>query len=296
MQKYLPSKQFVRIIGTAVLLALLVLVFGKIFNKKTVWQNSSSEAVASVAESEDFFSLDTDEDGLYDWEEALWGTNPSLKDTDSDGVDDKKYVENKRKDIDFDETHNIDDNNETQVFAKQFFTTAAVLDQSGSFNQDTIEQFSQGVSQSINNLTLKDKYTLSNLKLSGVSPDQYHKSMAAIYARLSKPEFNELTLIAYLMENPGDQDAMDELGSYLLYLDSLIKGLLSIDVPNGNAGLHLSYVNNLDKISEIMKTAVYIEEDPLRVVSYLSKYDEYSDRLLNDINALKNYFSSNGII
>ncbi len=296
MQKYLPSKQFVKIIGTAVLLALLIFIFGKILNKKTVWQNSSSEAFASVAESEDFFSLDTDEDGLYDWEEALWGTNPSLKDTDGDGLDDKKYVENKRKEVDFDETYKSNPNNETEVFAKQFFTTASVLNQNGSFNQDTVDQFSQGIGQSIENFSLKDKYTMSDLKIGNTSVDQYKKDVSDIYARLGKLETSELTLLAYILENPEDKYGLDELGKYLSFSEGLIKGLLGTKVPNSNVGLHLSYINNLDKMSEIMKSVFFLEEDPLKVATYFSKYDEYSEKLLNDINAFKKYFSTNGVI
>ena len=296
MQKYLPSKQFVKTISLALLAALIVFIVGKILNKKVVWENSGSDANVVLAEDSDFFSQDKDEDGLYDWEEALWGTNPDVKDTDGDGVDDKKFVENKRKDVDIDETYKPDSDNETEVFAKQFFTTAAVLDQSGSFNQDTVEQFSQGVGQSINNFSLKDKYTLSNLKLTGVSVQEYHKKMSEIYARLKKPEVNELTLLAYIMENPEDEDALNDLGVNLAYLDGLIKGLINTEVPHGNAGLHLSYINNLDKISEIMKSIIYVEEDPLKVVTYLSKFDEYSDKLLNDIESFRNYFISNGII
>jgi len=296
MQKYLPSKQFVKTIGIALGLALLVFTIGKIFNKKVVWENSSKEDQAKVNESEDFFSKDTDGDGLKDWEEALWATDPSLKDTDGDGIDDKKYVENKRKEIDVDETYVPNSDNETEVFAKQFFTTAAVLNQSGTFNQDTVEQFSSGISQSVENFTLKDKYTLSSLKIGNISPEQYKKNISDVYARIGKLEFNELTILAYIMENPNDKYGLDELGGYLAYSDSLIKGLLSTNVPNANAGLHLSFVNNLDKIAEIMKNSAYVESDPLKVVTYLSKYDEYSDRLLKDIEFFRNYFSSNGII
>ncbi len=296
MQKYLPSKQFVRTILIALALGSLVFLVGKLLNKKTVWQSKSGEELVKLSEEDDFFSQDTDEDGLYDWEEALWNTNPALKDTDDDGVDDKKFVENKRKEIDVDETYKPDSDNETEVFAKQFFTTAAVLDQSNSFNQDTVEQFSKGVSQSITNFTLKDKYTLSNLKLSNISPVEYHKNISELYAKLGTLEVNELTLIAYILENPTDQYGLDELGNFLTFSDNLVKGLLNMNVPNSNAGLHLSFVNNLDKIAEIMKNSVYVEDDPLKVVTYLSKYDEYSEKLLNDINSLKNYFSSNGII
>ncbi len=297
MQKYLPSKQFVRLILIALALALLVFILGKILNKKTVWQNKSlDEKAVSNSNKEDFFSVDSDGDGLYDWEEALWETNPKLKDSDGDGVDDKKFIENKRKDADFDETYKSNPDNETEVFAKQFFTTAAVLNQSGSFNQDTIDNFSSGISQSIENFTLKDKYTLSDLKLGNISFEQYKKNISDIYERVGTLEFSELTIIAFIIENPNDEDGLNELGKYLAYSDSLIKGYLSTNVPNSNIGLHLSFINNLDKISEIMKNSIYIDDDPLKVATYLSKYDEYSTKLLKDINALKNYFSSNGII
>jgi len=297
MQKYLPSKQFVRLILIALALALLVFILGKILNKKTVWQNKSlDEKAVSNSNKEDFFSVDSDGDGLYDWEEALWETNPKLKDSDGDGVDDKKFIENKRKDADFDETYKSDSSNETEVFAKQFFTTTAVLSQGNNFNQDTIDQFSDSIGQSISSFSLKDKYTLSDLKLGNTTALQYQKNISDIYARLEKPESNELTLLAYIMENPNDQYGLDELGKYLSFSDSLVKGFLAVNVPNSNAGLHLSFVNNLDKMSEIMKSIIYIEEDPLKVVAYLGKYDEYSDRLLKDIESFKKYFSTDGII
>ncbi|MEZ4103105.1 MAG: hypothetical protein R3B55_00855 [Candidatus Paceibacterota bacterium] len=296
MQNYLPSKQFVKTILVTLLAAAVLVVVGKLLSNKSVWENKDSKSIVSSSENEDFFSKDTDGDGLYDWEEALWNTNPRVKDSDGDGIDDKTFVENKRKTIDADETYKENPDNETEVFAKQFFTTAAVLNQGGTFNQDTVDQFSSGINKSIVNFSLKDKYTLSSLKLSNISPDQYRQNISDLFNRLQKPEINELTILAYIMENPNDLDGLDELGNYLAFSDALIKGLLTMNVPNSNAGLHLSYVNNLDKISEIMRSALYIEEDPLRVVTYLSKYDEYSDRLLKDIESFKKYFNSNGII
>lgn len=297
MQKYLPSKQFVKTILVALALGVFVLLFGKIFTNKTVAENKQASKNISLNQKDgDFFSLDSDGDGLYDWEEALWGTNPLLKDSRGDGISDYDYVQARRKEIDTDETYRSNPNNETEAFAKQFYTTAAVLNQSGTFSQDSVEQFSQSFSQSISNFNIKDKYTLSDLKLSGVSAVEYHRKIAEIYASLSKPEVNELTLIAYILENPNDEFAMEELGIYLSFSQALINGLLSVNVPNSNAGLHLSYVNNLYKMSEIMRNVVYMDQDPLKFASYLSRYDEYSNRILADIKSFQQYFASNGII
>lgn len=297
MQKYLPSKQFVKTILGSIAVGLIILFVSKIFSNKTVAENKDeSRNIALGQEEGDFFSQDNDGDGLYDWEEALWGTSPTLKDTDGDGVSDYDFVESRKKEIDTDETYQPDPGNETEAFAKQFYTTAAVLGQSDTFDQSVVEQVSQGFGQAISNFNIKDKYTLSDLKLSGVTVLEYHGEISKIYEGLSKPASNELTLIAYILENPNDEFAMDELGAYLAFSEALINGLLSVKVPNSNAGLHLSYVNNLHKMSEIMRNVVYLEDDPLKFASYLSKYDEYSDKLLNDIKSFQEYFASNGII
>ncbi|MDQ5883296.1 MAG: hypothetical protein QG654_209 [Patescibacteria group bacterium] len=296
MEKYLPSKQFARTILAALALGLVVFLVGKILNKKTVWENKSGEEAVALEQNEDFFSQDTDSDGLYDWEEALWSTNPSLKDTDGDGIDDKKFVENKRKEIDVDETYESDPNNETEVFAKQFFTTASVLNQSGSFNQETVNQFSQGVGQSISNFTLKDKYTLSDLKLSAVSADTYYGNFKTLYNSLPNKEIKELENIALLIQNPEDQVALDNVAKINLMYSKLEDGLLSMDVPYNVSGGHLFLLNNINKISQVILESRNIDYDPLKVTTYLSKYDEYSNNIESALGTLASYFSQNGII
>ncbi len=296
MQKYLPSKQFVRIILITLFLGSLVFLVGKILNKKTVWQSKSGEELVKLIKEDDFFSQDTDEDGLYDWEESLWSTNPALKDTDSDGVDDKKFVENKRKEIDVDETYKSDSNNETEVFAKQFFTTASVLSQSGSFNQETIDQFSQGVGKSISNFTIKDKYNLGSLKLSGISAENYYKNFEALYNSLPHKEVRELENIALLIQNPEDTTALDNIAKINLMYSKLEDGLLAMEVPYNASGGHLFLLNNINKVAIVILESRNIEYDPLKVTTYLSKYDEYSKNVSSSLSTLASYFNQNGII
>ncbi len=297
MQKYLPSKQFVRLILIAISLAVLVFLLGKVINKKTVWKNKdSADQVAINASGEDFFSEDSDGDGLYDWEEALWGTNPRLKDSDGDGIDDKKFVENKRKDADFDETYKPDSNNETEVFAKQFFTTAAVLNQGGGFNQDTIDQFSEGVGQSISNFNLKDKYTLTDLKLSPVSAQKYYTNFESLYNSIPNKEISELGTISLIIQNPENTSALEDLSKINLMYSKLEDGLASMEVPYNVSGAHLFLLNNINKISAVILESRNIEYDPLKVTTYLSKYEEYSNNIKTSLKTLSDYFFQNGII
>ncbi|MCH7529851.1 hypothetical protein IIB50_01915 [Patescibacteria group bacterium] len=68
------------------LLSLSVVVLFVSQQKHTVYQET--EGVASIPNTVPQTTLDSDDDGLKDWEEVLWGTDPFNPDTDNDGTDD----------------------------------------------------------------------------------------------------------------------------------------------------------------------------------------------------------------
>ena len=85
MHKYLPSKRFAYII-LALLIALgIISLFSWLGKAKPTTKLSNLEVKSKVQE---FMALDTDSDGLKDWEEALYKTDPKIADTDKDGASD----------------------------------------------------------------------------------------------------------------------------------------------------------------------------------------------------------------
>ncbi len=61
--------------------------------QKTKTALTQTETQTKVQE---FMVLDTDGDGLKDWEEALWKTDPKVADTDKDGTSDGEEIDNNR--------------------------------------------------------------------------------------------------------------------------------------------------------------------------------------------------------
>jgi hypothetical protein len=297
MNKYLPSKKFIKTISITLLVGAVLFVAGNLVSNKSFFskQQDAPQDVLTSGDG-DFFDMDTDKDGLFDWEEALWGTNPRLKDTDGDGVEDKKFVENKRDEIDSDETYTPDDSNETEVFAKQFFTTASVLNQSGSFDQDAVEEFSKSIGQSINNFNMQDKYKLSDIKMSAVLPKDYYNNLNSVFSPLIAKNVSELGIIARIVENPEDQSALNDLSSLLSVYKDIENNLLKTESPYSISGTHLSMINSISKISEILNESRNISQDPLKVTVYLSKYNEVSEKISNDFELFTAYFKQNGII
>lgn len=98
MYKYLPSKNFI-IVLTSIILALLIALSISWLTKNKInheSQNGLGLSATTSAKVAEFMALDTDKDGLKDWEEILYKTDPKLADTDNDGTDDQKELATNR--------------------------------------------------------------------------------------------------------------------------------------------------------------------------------------------------------
>ena len=99
MHKYLPSKRFSFIILAVVIALVIILVFPSLVNlikEKTAAAPAPLSAVETRAKVQEFMVLDSDHDGLPDWEEALYKTDPHNPDTDGDGTTDGDEVKANR--------------------------------------------------------------------------------------------------------------------------------------------------------------------------------------------------------
>lgn len=86
MYKYLPSKKFIYILFSIIIALTIIFVFSHLTNQKRNIDPLLSDQ--SRAKIQEFVALDSDGDGLKDWEEALWKTDAQKSDTDGDGTPD----------------------------------------------------------------------------------------------------------------------------------------------------------------------------------------------------------------
>ncbi len=95
MRQYAPSKKFI-------LLVLALLVLGGTFwvfrnnSKKNQTNYGASGQLNNGPVVAEEISKDSDADGLKDWEEALWKTDPNNRDTDNDGTPDGQEIKENR--------------------------------------------------------------------------------------------------------------------------------------------------------------------------------------------------------
>ena len=83
----LPSKKVVVVglVGVVIIVGTLLFIKG---GDSATGETERDNIVASAPNVKDLAEIDSDMDGLRDWEEALWNTDPKNPDTDGDGTSD----------------------------------------------------------------------------------------------------------------------------------------------------------------------------------------------------------------
>jgi len=300
MNKYLPSKKFIKFFGIAIVAGLVVFLLSKLLGDKTFYERKvDPEDLLIGEEVPDFYTKDADGDGIYDWEEILWGTNPNEQDSDGDGVSDKKEIEKKKEEVQKQNNISVtdlenEDLNQTEVFARQFFSTVVLTSQSGELTQDSIQSFSDSLSDVVSNNSIKDQFSLIDLKLSNVTKDAYKKSLEPIFAPLRNRKVSEVDIL-YSISKGSDIDP-ELLNQNIKIYSDLANSLVNVSAPHSAAGIHLALINSSAKVSIALISLKEIEDNPLSAMTGLSQYVRYSGELEKALEDLQRYFTVNAII
>lgn len=295
----MPSRKFIITIFTAIFLGLLVWGLSLLFKSESRFERDEVVS-ANKTISESFADVDSDEDGLKDWEEALWQTDPLVADSDGDGLSDYEEVERKRKEIQSDSEYEElgEPETETDLFARQFLSTVATLNQQGTLDQAGVEDFSRGISSVIENTKIQDKYSLVDLKILSTTPQDYNNSLkeAFINSGLYNIDKSESQVIAEFIKNNGSKESMEDINSLIVAYAKFSDSIVNIRVPYSVSGPHLLLANSANRISKALASVKYINEDPIRSISGIQDYRDGSENLTNAISSISIYLKSNGII
>ncbi len=298
MNKYLPSKNFLKFFGIVILIIGGIWLISYLFSPKTTYEKKGGEEELTTLTENSVYTLDTDKDGIYDWEEGLWGTSPTQFDTNGDGASDGdeirlKKEEIKRKNNTSDEEPE-EDLNQTEVFARQFFATASLVNQQGGLTPEMLKSFSDSFGQSITSAAIPDPFTLLDIELKSVTASDYKKSLDLAYKNLVKSGLDDLSIVYRFAS--GEVAASDDLDKLIFFYQELSNNLLQTPAPHNAAGIHLAMANNTAKMSLSLINIRSMNEDPLTALTGLRQYSEYSKALEDTLYSLADYLQSSGII
>jgi hypothetical protein len=279
----------------------------------TAQASSEAELLKQIA------ARDTDTDGLRDWEEALYGTDPRVADTRKLGMTDGQAVAKglivptapanvgttSTSPSAFDPSIPVPaEGTITRALSVSFFTNyMRALEKSpdGNLSETELKKLSDDIllqlSDSID--ATPEFRTRESLKVAGSGPEAmkiYAASAEAIF-RANKTTAKK-TDIAYLKLalEEGDVAALTHIASIAkIYRDTAV-GLAALPVPQELVNDHLLLINTTARMSKITEDFTRAESDPFATLLALKQYPEAIKNLGTAFINIHKTYSTAGVI
>lgn len=264
-------------------------------NKKTAAEKSFEAIVVK----------DSDTDGLKDWEEALWKTDPNNPDSDGDGTPDGEEVRAGRDPAKPgpDDKINTAINkkkgppanslNATDKLARDLFSNFVVLYESGNLNDKNKKILLDTLTKKSLVKIKRSKYTALDMQTVPNNNKTLQNYSVALGNILSKKEGggNEFMILQKALKENSEKE-LDKLKALADKYNEIANELLKIKVPEDLANENTALVNSLNNIAEDVRGISMVFKDPVMALAGINKYAEDEQVLIKTGENLGIYFKN----
>jgi hypothetical protein len=292
MKEYLPSKEFMTRVGLVVISCALLFSVYKlsvfILNKFT--KGGRRDLVAYKGGN---IQKDTNKNGIADWEESLWGLDPS-----GDGEKNKATIEKRRGDLTNSSsasTMNDKPLNEDEEASREFFAAVMSLQQSGNLTDASIESVADAIGEKIVAKPIDDIYKPTDVKTEDLTEEtfvMYFKQTSDLFNKYKNKSIgDELTFISQGLVN-RDPEAMRVAGNVAKAYRAFGKELIQIPVPKVMAQNHFDLANNYEKVAISIEGMARVLDEPIVGMRAFVNYKKYNEALVKEINYIASISSA----
>lgn len=297
IRNILPSKKILWKATVVVLILGTVLFFDlrkdSSLIKTTIEGAKERKELKSKVISEITYT-DSDGDGVSDWEEYLWGTNPESFDSDGDGVSDGEEINSKKEGQGLSSL--TENQNSTALFSQEFFATIIALKESGNLSPEALQNLSSSLVSDVGGNEIENVYGIADIKKGvSVASIYYRDLVEELYSSRTVDFGSELIQISLATENL-DTVAASRVGTIGGEYKSLSEKIMEITPPSEMYEVHLALANSLYKTGISLEETALIVSDPVNGVVGLSHYAKYSGEFNIVLDLLEDYFTQKGII
>lgn len=242
-------------------------------------------------------TLDSDGDGLPDWQEVITSTDPHNVDTDGDGTEDGKELELGRDPTiagpddkldkpktDSDLSADIQtDTTISEEVSKNLFANAVYLSNNDGITDENINTLVDNLIQGVQSDFIFKEYMLSNLPLIQRPTQDDLRFFASTLATLQMQLLNNLAV------NTGPENISKVYNDYA-------QNLYELKTPLEIADTEIKIINNFSKVSAAFDVFSKQSEDPLKLPLAVRAYQEAADEQESLIIKIGEYLNKNGII
>ena len=284
----LPQKNILQAIIFAfgvVLISVLVR-----FGEKATPSEKNIEEISQKASVQRIIVKDTDSDGLADWEEALWGTNPRSKDSDGDGKSDKLFVDEKRSVlVGTTGLKTALATTTSNVLGRQLFATLVSLNQQGSLNEKTVDSLTQAFAKNIGGEGEAINISIDKINLVSGTPETrrvYKEKLVATFSLYKNVHLGEELVLFGKAIKSGDQKDLALLEKNNRVYTALGEKLLVIPVPPEVAEPHTLLINSFRLMVKSLHDMEKIFTDPVTALFGINLYEKASSEALTQLQAI----------
>jgi hypothetical protein len=292
LKEYLPSEGFRK--RVLIIIGILVLGLGTWqVIKLAPWKKWGEGEIATLQPGtgqpgivvSSLTESDQDNDGLPDWEERFWGTDPENPDSNGDGISDGVEV-TKKKETDgvSIDTQNL---NETELFAQKLAKTGFTIGQAGEITEDGATLLGDKFLEDIKAIKKYQVYDKSVIKSRGSASQKNIEAYAADVTKVMNVTKigNDISVtITGKALQDGTPDELKRLDPIIAMYTKATADMLKIPVPVGFEQVHLDLINGYARMRDDTKSMKEAFTNPALVTSVISNTEERFDMLLNAIN------------
>lgn len=289
LKKYLPSKKFISYILTILIIVILFFAvkegISALKNRK-IFDNDGNVVQTTVTS---LVQKDSNNNGIEDWEEYIWGLDPT-----KDGEKNKNFIFEKKKELEKEGLISTEEEKEQRttqnaLLTRQLLATILTLQQEGEADEETLNSLSEVIGQEIKPTPISDIYTKDMLIISNdseASKTKYLEEWRKVASKYTESDIGEeLIIIAQGIVN-NDKQAMFAVKSIAEVYRNYGKDLANIHIPTTMLDTHLELVNNYEKNAISIEEMTNLVDDPIVGMRGLLNYKKYNDMLLLNIEKL----------
>lgn len=310
---YLPSGRFV-------LAVALIAILGGVIYSFTLPKSATpkNEPLLVITEEEqEKISLgteDPDNDGLSNWEEALWGTNPNIADSDGDGTLDGIEIAARRNplvnaDDDALNTYPIVPSDEaagegtgtrSDAVSRTFMSHLYHIGTQGNPSIDDIAVLEDIITNEVVQNIPYAAHTQDDITIDTSGDVEellrtYANTLASsllAYDELGAPY--EITLITDAIES-GNLSGLSELDRFIVFFTDMHDTLHALPVPSALANTHLEIINTLYAIHTSLTYVHDMHTDTVIGLTGLTTYHTSLTRMELAVQSLTTILSEASI-
>src|SRR3989344_999171 len=291
----------------ALLVAAIIVAGGylalKVTKQKIVYETPASqyEVVQNNILSLGANAQDSDKDGLTDWEEVLWKTDPQKADSDADGINDGDEVKANR-DPSVKGAGNLPTKNDNDALAPDTATSKLASDilityaklkaaeQAGvKADVPTPEELIKANTVTISAPQYKTSY-FSTVADSRQTATDYAQTLAVIFGKyFSGGGLGELDIVATALDK-NDKTGLTGLGTIADKYRSATKDLLVVTIPVGALITHTDLVNAISNVAESTDAMSALFTDPAKGIAAIKLYNDASTATALRLIDINTYF------